>query len=535
MRTQSGAAAPTPPGVPDVPGNRVIALLIACIVAVNAYSYVMVAAIPLVQSDVWRFMDGFLGDFIEHGFTWSSLLAQANPQDTNLPLQKLFLFFHTQFFGMDFRLEGLLGVAAGALLVLVLARKASGMPLRSWKSAECWLVAALALVTLSLNSTNVYTWPLATQWFVPVLIAATYFSVVQARIGSAVVGLCATFMLGVLLDEVAYPVFAAALGALALARSCRGIVPFRRLLLCGGTGLIAARLLYWLAPTAGGTAGVGTGLSFTSLLNPDIWKSVFIPFSDVIIHQANQRILLESGFIAFAWIATILTVIAHVWFWWRCIFAAGRGTRQHAGATFIAAATMLFFYGLVLGVVLQRVPAFGFEYLHQPRYVMFYQLHLAALTIMFYAEYRDAGSRLAWRRAAAALLVTTILSFGALQVRLSTLAWEHVKYLSKYVEGAALTLGRIAEDPSVDIPCADILTICEFAPDKRRAILSMLTRHRLNIFSPEFQAFHRLYPYPPVQVVAPAPKPASPAQDRDDRNDAGADEQAAAIVDSGKS
>ena len=502
--------------LPDMPGNRAIAVLIACIAAVNAYSFAMVASIPLVQSDVWRFLDGSLGKFITDGFAWSELLAQANPEDTNLPLQKLFLWFHTHYFGMDFRLEGLLGVVAGVLLVLLLARAATALPLRRWTSPECWLLAALALATLSLNSTNVYTWPLATQWFLPLLLAATYFAVVQARIGSGLFLLVATFLLGMLLDEVALPVFVAALAALLLAKPTRSLVAARRLVLFGGGGLVAARLVYWASAVAIGNADAKGSRSFAVLLDTDIWKTAFIPFSDAIIHQANQPALLGDASLAFAWTIVVLSVLAHLWFWWRCVFVARSAERGYAAATFIAAAVMLFFYGLVLGVVLQRVPTFGFDYLHQPRYVMFHQLHLAALAMIFYRDYRYAPAYRG-RQVAAAVMVSVILAFGALQVRLSTMAWEHAKYLSKYVEGAALTLGRLAADPAADIPCADILTVCDYPVEKRRAMLDLLVRHRLNIFSPEFQAFHRLYPYPPVAVPAPksasgeAGGPASPA------------------------
>lgn len=505
MQDIRGANAPaqTIP-LPDVPGNRAIAVVIACIAAINAYSFVMVASIPLVQSDVWRFLDGSLGNFIAHGFSWSELLAQSNPEDTNLPLQKLFLYFHTHYFGMDFRLEGLLGVVAGMLLVLLLARTATALPLRRWTSAECWLLAALALATLSLNSTNVYTWPLATQWFVPLLMAATYFAVVQARIASAPFLLVATFVLGVLLDEVALPVFVAALAALLLAKPTRGMAAARRLVLFGGGGLLAARLVYWASAVAVGNADAKGSRSFAVLLDTGIWKTAFIPFSDAIIHQSNQPALLGDAGLGFAWTIAALSVLAHIWFWWRCVFVARSEERGYAAATFIAAATMLFFYGLVLGVVLQRVPTFGFDYLHQPRYVMFHQLHLAALAVMFYRDYRYAPAY-GGRQVAAAVMISAILAFGALQVRLSTLAWEHVKYLSKYVEGAALTLGRLAADPAADIPCADILTVCDYPVAKRRAMLDLLVRHRLNIFSPEFQAFHRLYPYPPVLPADPRP------------------------------
>ena len=37
----------------------------ACIA--NAFAYALLAANPLIQSDIWRYLDGFLGTYIERG------------------------------------------------------------------------------------------------------------------------------------------------------------------------------------------------------------------------------------------------------------------------------------------------------------------------------------------------------------------------------------------------------------------------------------------------------------------------------------
>jgi hypothetical protein len=91
--------------------------------------------------------------------------------------------------------------------------------------------------------------------------------------------------------------------------------------------------------------------------------------------------------------------------------------------------------------------------------------------------------------------VICILAFGILQFGLSTLAWEHSKHVSRYVENAALSLGELAVQPELELDCVDTLKICKYPVEKRRDIMNMLVRYRLNLFSPEFQAFHRLYPF----------------------------------------
>ncbi len=228
-----------------------IGLLVALAVFVNAYSYTMITAIPLIQSDAWYFLDGFLGEFIREGFSFGQLFAQANAANVNLPLQKAILFFHTRYFGMDFRVEGLFGTASGIALVLVLARAAAARSIRTWSVSEVWLLAALALSLLSLNSTNLYTWPLAGLWFLPILVGAGYMWIAFVFPRAPVGLLVASFVLGVLLDEVAYPVFLATLGALMLAPHWRAPRQIIILLGVGVAGIGASRLFYWATAAFG--------------------------------------------------------------------------------------------------------------------------------------------------------------------------------------------------------------------------------------------------------------------------------------------
>jgi hypothetical protein len=142
---------------------------------------------------------------------------------------------------------------------------------------------------------------------------------------------------------------------------------------------------------------------------------------------------------------------------------------------------------------------------------MYYQLNLVALVIVAYRELRDRPARPRVRSVLAPAAMVVLLAFAGLQFRLGTFAWEHAKYLSNYVAGAALALGKLAADPAQTLQCADILTVCEFPVEQRRRIMARLVQHRLNLFSPEFQAFHRLYPVPPCPAEpAGASAPAVP-------------------------
>ncbi len=487
----------------------VAGLLVALAVIVNAYSYTLITAIPLIQSDAWYFLDGFLGEFIREGFSFGQLFAQANTADANLPLQKAILIFHTRYFGMDFRVEGLFGTAAGIALVLVLARAAAARSIRTWSVPEAWLLAALALSLLSLNSTNIYTWPLAGLWFLPILVATGYMWVAFAFPRAAVVLMVASFVLGVLLDEVAYPVYLATLGALMLAPHWRAPRQFITLLGAGVAGIAASRLFYWATAAFGDaavsiSAGAESAAPLADLVGPELWKAVLIPLSDSVIHQANLQQMFGAAGPAVAMAIGVVLVVVHAGFWGRVVFGLRRDPPAAARmATLLAAAMMLLFYALVAGIVIQRVPVFGFEYLHHPRYVLFYQLNLAALALLIFRDLRFAlPAKL--RVPSGALAVALVLALGGLQFRLSVLAWEHAKYLSSYVEGVAETMGKLQANPTGRMECADIMTICQFPPEKRRELMQLLTRQKLNLFSPAFQTFHRLEPRPEPK---PEPKP----------------------------
>lgn len=483
--------------------------LAALFMALNAWTYSYANGIPLVQSDAWIFLDTYVRKYLEGGFGWRDLFLQAHSSDTNLPLHKLITLFHINHFHMDFKVEGLIGVAAGIFLTLLLTAVAAGVNPSRWRMAGFALLAGLAMVTLSLNSSNVYTWPLATMWFVNLLIVALYLVYMARPVVGAAKALVATLILAVLMDEVAMITVVAAVTALLIQGDAR---PRRdRLLQAAGAivGLLVVRGAYWWFNTANGvlpepSSGPGLLRTLVGIVTTDGLQLALVPLGDSLVHQA----VLAEWFPAHAGqLGTsigVMLLLAHLWFWWRALRARDALDNDDVKVRRVAIALMLFFYGTLAGIALQRIPAFGIEYLHQPRYVIFYQLNLAALALMAYCEYcrwipRDGGNR--W---AGAPLLLAVLALGALQWHLSLRSWDQAKYLSVYVEGTAHTMGQLAADPGADIKCADILRVCDFPAAKRREMMYLLQNYRLNIFNADFQAFYRLRPVPPVPASPPA-------------------------------
>jgi hypothetical protein len=509
LQTEQSAplgANPPPQGTWVTSAAAWTAVVVAVACAVNAYSYTLVSANPLIQSDVWRYLDGFLGRFLERGFFLRDVFLQEAPTDTNFPLHKLFLFLNARYFALDLRLDGILAVLSAVASVLILTRASSGRPFARWTVLECWLLAALALVTLSLNSTNLFTWPLAGMWFMPVMLALAFFAVLRHVHWRG--SLAIAFLAGVLLDEFAIPVVAA--GMVGLAASGLG----RR-----GLGSTALALLAGLALSRGfyglihlgvdpveGAAGIQR--SAAVFLSPEIWRAVVIPLADSLVHDGNLRQLFPASFATVRTILATLLALAHAWFWWR-VWNSRRMASTTGAAIHMAAATMALFYALVAGIVMQRVGQFGFDYLHQPRYVLFYQLQLAAIAILLYRE-SCTGAGVAGRRIWPWMVGASLSLLVALQAQLAAMAWPQSKYISAYYQQSAHQMGALAGDPAARLECLPIVRICEFPVEKRQRIMGLLVARRLNLFSPGFQSLHRLYPGPlpaPAMVHRQGPDP----------------------------
>lgn len=468
-----------------------VARLVALLALLNAFAYTLVVANPLVQSDLWRMLDGFLGRFIDQGFRWADVFVEPYPSDTNLPLFKLFLFFNVRWFALDLRIEAVLAVLVAALGVWMLVWFA-GRTKEGHAVEKAWLLAVLALVWLSLNASATYAWPLALSWHVPVTLSIAYFC--MAMRASLPLLVAVTALLGILLDEFAYPVVLAA----CIARMLAGGEDKRRLVavaLSIALGLLASRVFYgvweWAAasPPGGADAAVEMSRSLTGLLSLRAWKAVAFPLTDSMVHVDNLGELFGHGAGSFRWMIAIALIMAHGWFWLTICKLARR--RQGDNASYLATATMLLGYAMVAGVLLQRVPQLGFDYLHQPRYVLFYQINLLALAILAFRRVL-VPTRLGSARRI--LLPALGIALLCLQLGLSALAWSRARESGGYYEKIAAEIGRVAADPGREHACEAIVRVCAFPVDQRRRIMARLTRQQLNLFSPRFQRLHRLEP-----------------------------------------
>ncbi|MEN5207884.1 hypothetical protein ABE493_07160 [Stenotrophomonas terrae] len=496
------SALPFPKTAPMALILRAFGILLVIAASANALLYSDAVATPLVQSDAWYFLETFLPRYLEGSLTFLDLFMQRGAGDHAQPLQKLVLLFHTKYFDLDFRVEGLIGVAIGIAWCWAISREMMRQPQADpLRNAFSWICVGLVFALgLSLNSSNIFTWPLATLGYIPLLLGTLYFSLVMGQLlqkARPVLVLVATLLLGLCTDEIALVlVIAAALACVPLLTSSRRSK--LSTLAAGVTGLVLARIfLWWVAQHAGTGAAVllpSRGLA-ESLLTTEAFSGLLIPFSDSLVHLQ----LLTSRFpdnTGTAALVCAAAVIALQVFFWVTVIGAWRARaydRTLAMATFL----MLVAYALTAGIILSRVPAFDWNYLHQPRYVMSYQINLVAIAVMFHYRLTRSTPPASTKacvleRSAILLLISGLLG---VQWHASVYNWKLPHYLIPYWQNTALAMQRLATDPrSPPTACTDIMTVCGYPEEERVKLISLLVDKQLNIFSSRFQIRNRLYP-----------------------------------------
>lgn len=470
-----------------------LTLLLGLAASINALLFSSRAATPLVESDAWYFVEWFIAKYLDGSLGLLDLFMQRGGGDHAQPLQKLILLWHTAFFDMDFRFEGLAGTVAGILFCLLLS-----WPLRrlaadhSSAALQAALIGLIFLIGLSLNATNIYAWPLVTLGFVLLALATGIaLLILGTRLGeSHTATLLLAFLLGLLADEQGV-IFTVALVIGLLLFHDR---PWRRLLGSSAAmlaGLLLSRLLLaWIARRNGVSADAFE--SHPSLLpllgSSEAFQALLIPLGDSLLHREHW-LRPDSITSNLRWPSIALAAALHGWSWISLLRLrlAGHKAPQLALAVFL----LLTSYAVLLGIVVNRVSVFGWDYLHQPRYVFFYQLPLlAALLLLHYRLGLPRSGRSGVLRGATLVLIVLLTG---LQYQLSLHAWELPSHLVHYWRGAAAAMEKMRLDPQTrPEPCHSILAPCDYDPQHRAKVIGLLFEARLNLYSPAFQRRHDL-------------------------------------------
>ncbi len=470
---------------------------------INVLWFTRVAAIPLPASDAWYFLEVFAAPALDGSLALSDFFVQRSSDDHAQPLQKLILWLHLHFAQLDFTVEALVGVLLGVVTTALLATLLLRERQRNVAHRAYRILGATALfaIALSLNSTAIYTWSLATLGWVLVLVSVLYWlgaGLITRWQRMAIYGLLASFGMAMVLDELAFPVLVAAIIAVAVRDGMRNPSSFIALALPGALGVAAARIvLEALSP--GASIAAPSGSSFGQLLDivraPEAWHLLVGPLSGSLVHRLHLQELGPVAADRVQWALAITLAIAHIGFWWRALVSRRLPSGE---TTVVSVSLMLLFYATIAGIMLSRVAMFGVEYVHQPRYTLMYQLNVIALLLMFFAPRNGLEESAPARSPASIMAAAGALLVIGLQVPLSISAWNSTRYQAPYVQRSEQVLRELALDATT-LPaggCTDILTICDAAVGTRKKLVGLLSENRINLFSPEFRARHGFDPLP---------------------------------------
>ena len=493
--------------------GRLLFIGALAIVCANALVYAARVANPLIMSDEWAYLDGFVRKAAGSGVTISDFFAKRFALDHAQPLRRAILYVHYRGFGLDYSIQGLVGVLF-AFANLALFWKIAA-PVDDGQRRQAWFrlaFLALAAVYLSLNAGTIYTWPLLTlgfssHFFVLACLLAAWKANVGGTRRSAWILFAAALAMDIVADDTGLLVSIALVFATVLWQCRRdgmreaAKAPALRNVVLPVVAAYAAYRAFRFAVTRGAVAAYPMADQFSAgnILHalhermPGLLAGLHVPLVAAIAQKSKLAWLFGSAATIAEWAVFAVMAFAHAWFWWR----AWRRPTGRAG--YVAMVLMLYLYGALAGILVGRASLYGADYFWQPRYVFLYQWGVVALLLM--AIDAMSGAAADGMRAKGPLRTVATACAAALivlQCCLSAATWGGTRYSSGFQRRLALQIGELAAHPErVPEKCAPALIICRYPVDQRRELIGFLEENKLNVFSPAFQARYRLYPGKP--------------------------------------
>lgn len=474
--------------------------LLAAVLVLGVIAFVLRATTPFVIADAWFYVSKVIRPWQEGHLSVADFFVTRGPSDHMQPIYRLVLLMHTAWFHMDFTVEALIGVAFAIACVYLWYRLARSMLAKAPRMTVTTQLTGLALVAVvfSLNARGVYDWPLVTLAFMGIFVVSALLAAtpVMAEKGTipAFAGLAGLALLVFLVDDT-YGILAVicAVVLLALMRLRRQVghdAWLRSTLVLVAVAIAYIAICRVLFPYVGATAS-GQGLApLLTLLKAhwrESWKLIVIPAGTPI--AGPQRI--EQGLGISLWaVPRVLVALAipvcaaNVWFWVNYL------RRKPNTLIFTAAGLMLFFYFSLAAILVSRLPRFGFDYLHEGRYMQVYELQLVAVLMMsaqVLSEQPDA-------RLHKGVLASLVLLFVALTVSYGFMARREIHSIRAYQQRIAEQIEQFGADPSSPPKdcMANFITPCShWSMSARVEVFQTLERGPYNVFSPAFRKWHR--------------------------------------------
>jgi hypothetical protein len=484
--------------------------VVATLLVANAFAYVGRVSNPLLAYDNWVFVDTFLRVALEQGAGLGDYLVKRAGVDHAQPLGKLVMLLNYRWFGLDFRLEGYLGIAFGVAAFIVMCQLVLRTATADTRVAACAVLIAIAAVFFSIDSLNVYLYSMVTMWHSLTLcflvVAWLAWRALQHVRWKALAGMA--LLWGIVADDTAIIGTAALVLAIAVwAWRPRRWHDALRVVLVLGAALLACRGIYAAFGEVRGATqpefnvDLGARVSALASMWRDAWSWIATPLASGLVHRTTAESLLGHAANPARNAVACLLLVAHIAFWRS---AVRRGPENAVG--FVAIALMLYFYAHVAGLLYGRVFVRGADFLDQQRYVVFYRLGVVALLLMLAARLPVRSTAATWR-ASPAWAMAAVAPLLLLQLPVARHEWGNAHAFPGHFTSMASDMAAVARDPVTPRACVHGVDICLLDAGPRAALARFVVAYRVNLFSPAFQRRHPGL----ARTVADAPGPGARA------------------------
>ena len=450
--------------------------------------FVGTTAGPYLQNDGWFFVSDFLIPFYNGDFEFGDFYLIRGAADHVQPLHRILFFINAKLFDLDFRYEAVFG----AFFVVLIARMMCLHFQNTHHITELpkdIAVGMLAIVMLvfSLNSINIYTWSLVTIGFIPLYLNIGFFIYLSNLIvkdkGSDLVLIAFGAIVLFVGDDGAVLVMVVA----GLAVLIAGFIIKKKNILKYLFIIISMVLVYQLYRSYMIGYGDGGGAAKKSVIYNGIlyylnnwgviYKVIIAPFSDGFLHRIHLKTFPGikeelSLFIGFSF------MFLHLYTWYA--FFKYKLYKK----SYLPVMLMLYSYVLVAGIMIYRIPNFGADYMHQPRYIKAYQIGLWGCVWGLLSLYSVKSLTSEKKH-----LVINGLYFAAglvliVQLFITNHAWNAKNPINAWHKKHAANIIYYSGENVLEKECTKVSSrICRTDPETRKRLIGFLKEEKLNVFS----------------------------------------------------
>lgn len=486
----------TLPNTKSKPENILLVVVaITICLLLNIVYFISVAASPIIRDDGWYFLASQIQPWIEQGFSWTDIFVKRGLTDHAQPLNKLFLFVNYQFFNLDFKYEamaGFVGLFLTVFLFLSIFIKKTISQSTSVLGAGFFILAVLTLT--SLNSRELYSWPLVTFSYLPFFLAlllplfAWRFLKYQLTLVSIFVAALIFLLIGDTASIIAWLSLTAAVALIVISDSDVSKKRAALWIACSAF-VVAAYFAVINIHFLSGASQPKTDNKGLDLLNIHFYlELVRVVFSSALVHSEH---LARAG--SYQTLLSWAIAIAVLYFYLEHFFSLVFKKQQQTLINFFVTFILVYATLSVAAIVVGRVPEFGIGYLNQPRYVLVYQLIPFALFIKYCFIQQD-KSRQQITRKIMVVVALPLMVFA--QFSFTASAYAAVPWISKWINGQSNAIAEYVNNPALPAGnCTSFSSpICHLPVSERNVLLNLMVKHQLNLFNHEFQWTYKIFP-----------------------------------------